>query len=170
MPGRAALGIAALCLTLASAACGFRPLYAPSGETNAKLGQIFVSVISNRDGMLLRQSLQEHLEGNEEQEKHYILTVSYAVHGSAEGVQRDNSVSRTRFIGTASWVLKQPGLLGKTVKSGYAQSMDGTDAINSQFFFGDLQSDAIDRRLADTLASQITNELAAYFRSQDTPA
>jgi LPS-assembly lipoprotein len=160
----------ALAVGLVATSCGFHPLYAPSGTTNAQLSQIFVAVIPNRDGQLLRQSLQEHLDGSEETEKRYILTVSYSLQAAVEGVQADSSITRTRYIGTAQWVLKTPGLLGKTITSGFAQSLDGVNAINSQFLYGDLQSDAIYRRLSDALANRISEELAAYFRSHGTPA
>jgi LPS-assembly lipoprotein len=157
-------------LMLATAACGFRPLYAPSGATNAALGQIFVDVIPNRDGQLLRQSLQERLERASESEKQYVLSVSYILRYDAEGVQEDSSITRTRVIGTARWTLRKPGLLAASIASGSANSLDGNNAINSQFFYGDLAGEAINRRMGDALAAEIVEELAAYFRAHGTPA
>jgi LPS-assembly lipoprotein len=167
---RVALARAAAVLTLALGGCGFHPLYAPSGATNAELSHIFVDIIPNRQGMLLRQALQERLEGNSEAEKYYVLSVNYAQNYSPEGVQSDSSISRNRYLGIAHWVLKKPGFLGSTLASGYAQSLDGNNNINSQFFYSDLQSDAINRRIGDALADAIAEELAVYFRTHGKPA
>ena len=161
--------LAAAALTLAIGGCGFRPLYAPSGTTNADLSQVFVDVIPNRQGQLLRQALQEHMEGSSEAEKHYVLSVTYAVQYGPEGVQQDSAITRNRYIGVAHWVLKKPGWPGTTITSGYAQALDGNNAINSQFFYSDLQSSAVDRRMGDNIAGQITESLAAYFRAHGAP-
>jgi LPS-assembly lipoprotein len=162
-------GLPVLGLALAVSACGFRPLYAPSGRTNAELSKVFVAVIPNRDGQLLRQALQEHLDGSGLSDKSYVLQVQYSMQYSSEGVQQDSSISRNRYIGTAHWVLRKPGLLGEKIASGTASSLDGSNAINSQFFYGDLSSEAISRRMSDALASAIADKLAAYFRSHETP-
>jgi LPS-assembly lipoprotein len=163
-------GLSLIGLALSISACGFKPLYAPSGATNAELSQVFVAVIPNRDGQLLRQALQEHLDGNGLSDKTYILQVQYSLQYSSEGIQQDTSISRNRYIGTAHWVLRKPGPLGEKVASGSERNLDGSNAINSQFFYGDLSGEAINRRMADALASQITEKLAAYFRANAAPA
>jgi len=161
---------AALAGLLAVTACGFRPLYAPSGTTNAALSQVFVDVIPNRNGQLLRQSLQERLDGDSEGEKRYELSVVYFVQADAVGVQSDSSVTRSRFVGNAKWVLRKAGFMGATVASGSARSLDGANDINSQFFYLDLSTEAINRRMGDALADQIVQQVAAYFRAHGTPA
>ena len=161
--------LAAMALLLAVSACGFRPLYAPSGSTNADLSEVFVDIIPNRDGQLLRQALQEHLDGSGLTDKSYVLQVQYSLQYSAEGIQQDTSISRNRYIGTAHWVLRKPGPLGEKVASGSARSLDGSNAINSQFFYGDLSGEAINRRMAEALAGEITEKVAAYFRTNGAP-
>jgi LPS-assembly lipoprotein len=160
----------ALVGALAAVGCGFRPLYAPAGTTNAALSEVFVDVIANRNGQLLRQSLQERLDGDSEGEKRYELSVLYIMQADAIGVQSDSSVTRTRFVGHAKWVLKKAGLTGATVASGSAQALDGANDINSQFFYLDLSTEAVDRRMGDALADQIVQQIAAYFRAHGTPA
>jgi LPS-assembly lipoprotein len=163
MPGWIArLGMVAL---LAFGGCGFHPLYAPSGATNVALGTVYVDVIANRNGQLLRQALQERLDGAGDGTKKYQLSVLYAVHTEGLGIQADNSSNRTRIIGTAPWTLKQPGLVGAKVTSGTASSVDGNNVIDAQFFYSDLASQAIDQRMGQALADQIVQALAAYFRT-----
>jgi LPS-assembly lipoprotein len=73
--------------------------------------------------------------------------------------------TRTRIIAQADWVLKKPGLVGERVTSGSARGLDGTNSIAGQFFYSDLQGEAIDKRMGETIAEQIVQELAAYFRT-----
>jgi LPS-assembly lipoprotein len=157
---RALAIVATLCLM----GCGFHPLYAPGGATNDRIGHVFVDVIPNRNGQLLRQALQERLDGPGEEEKHYVLSVSYI------GIQSDNVSTRTRISGSADWVLRKPGLFGEKVASGTARSLDGTNSIAGQFFYGDLQGEAIDRRIGDSVAEQIVQQIAAYFRTHPKAA
>jgi LPS-assembly lipoprotein len=156
---------ASLAAPLVLAACGFHPLYAPSGATNVALDGIYVDVIFNRNGQLLRQALQDRLNTSDDGTKKYELTVSYAVNVDAIGIQGDNSSNRTRYIGTARWTLKQPGFLGAKVTSGTARSVDGADVLDAQFFYASLAGQAIDRRMGDALADQIVQSLAAFFRA-----
>jgi len=154
-----------LAMMPALAGCGFHPLYAPSGATNAALNGVFVDVIANRNGQLLRQALQERLDTDDEGPKKYELSVVYAVSTQALGIQSDNSSNRTRVVGSAHWTLKQPGLIGAKVTSGTARSVDGVDVLDAQFFYSSLAGQAIDRRMGDALADQIVQALAAYFRT-----
>jgi LPS-assembly lipoprotein len=159
---RIRLGLTTL---LALAGCGFHPLYAPSGATNTALSGVYVDIIPNRNGQLLRQALQERMDGpDDDVTKKYELAVTYAVGVEGIGIQADSSSNRTRVIGTAHWTLKQPGLLGAKVISGTARSVDGADVVDAQFFYLSLAGQAIDRRMGDALANQIVQSLATYFR------
>ena len=152
--------------TLALGGCGFHPLYAPGGSTAVGLKDIFVDVIPNRNGQLLREALERRLEGTgSDGSKQYELTVGLIFAGSAIGIQGDNSSDRTRFLGTASWTLKQPGFFGKKIVSGTVRSLDGANVIDEQFFYSDLSTEAIERRMGDNLADQIVQALAVYFRA-----
>jgi LPS-assembly lipoprotein len=155
----------AVAALLALTGCGFHPLYAPSGGTNEALSEVYVDIIPNRNGQLLRQALQERLDGADDGTKKYQLSVSYAVRTEALGIQADTSSNRTRMIGTAKWTLKQPGLVGAKVISGTVQSVDGNNVMNAQFFYSDLAGQAIDQRMGQALADQIVQSLAIYFRA-----
>jgi LPS-assembly lipoprotein len=156
------LGLIAL---LALEGCGFHPLYAPSGTTNVALSGVYVDVILNRNGQLLRQALQERLDGPDGGTKKYELAVVFAESDEAIGIQSDNSSNRTRVIGSAHWTLKQPGLFGAKVTSGTARTVDGADVLDAQFFYASLAGQAIDRRMGAALADQIVQSLATYFRA-----
>jgi LPS-assembly lipoprotein len=156
---------ACLATPLALSSCGFHPLYAPSGATNEALDEVYVDIIPNRNGQLLRQSLQDRLNTSDSGTKKYVLAVNYAVSSEAIGIQADTSSNRTRVIGTAHWTLKQPGLFGAKVTSGTARSVDGADVLDAQFFYASLAGQAIDRRMGDALADQIAESLAAFFRA-----
>jgi LPS-assembly lipoprotein len=166
----AARQVPLVALAISLCGCGFHPVYAPSGATNADLGNVFVDVIPNRSGQLLRQSLQERLDGTGGGTKTYELSVSYVERYEGIGVLADNVGTRTRISSTATWVLRKPGAFGDKVTSGSARALDGSNNISGQFFYGDLSSESIEKRMGDTLADQIVQELAAYFRTHEKPS
>jgi LPS-assembly lipoprotein len=164
-PACAARAAAAIAV-LACAGCGFHPLYAPGGSTQAGLREVFVDVIPNRNGQLLRQALQRRLEGSEGGgNEHFELSVSLSLSTDAVGIQGDNTSSRTRYLGTAHWTLHKPGAFGSKMAAGIVRSLDGANVIDEQFFYSDLSSEAIQRRMGENLADQIVQALAAYFRA-----
>jgi len=155
-------------LTLVPAAlasgCGFHPLYAPGGAQSAALQSVFVNIIPNRDGQLLRQALQERLEGTDAGiAKRYTLTVYYSTAGQTLGVQSDNSVTRLRNIANATWILRPVDNATSLTTSGKVRSVDGYNIIDEQYFQMDLSGEAVLHRLADAVADQIVTGLAIYF-------
>jgi LPS-assembly lipoprotein len=162
-PLRGVLGMLTLCL----AGCGFHPLYAPGGAApaDASLGQVFVDVIPDRSGQLLRQALQARLEGSSSAAaKTYELAISYSISQEGLSITQDNSVTRLRSVGQASWVLKTVAVPQRTVRSGSVRALDGYNQLNEQYFYSTLENEAVERRLAETLADQIAQQLAVYFR------
>jgi len=85
-------------------------------------------------------------------------------------VKSDNRgrVTRIREIGSATRTLvaQDPGRTKLT--SGYAKAVDGLNLFDTQYFAADLESEAVQRRLADALADQITLQLATFFRKRAT--
>ena len=160
---------AVVLLALLLPGCGFRPLYGSDGGVAAgedhNLAMIDVALIPNRSGQLLRQALQQRLygTGNDAPAKQYTLTVGFSVAGEAISEQEDSSVSRLRQFGAANWTLKRLDPAQSLVASGLARSLDGVNIIDEQYFATDVESETVARRMADTLADQITLQLAAYF-------
>ncbi len=168
MIGRRAFALGAAAL---AAGCGFHPLYQQGGGQAAALSAIYVNVIRDRAGQLLRQALQARLDGSDSGvAKRYTLAVSFNESVSSLDVQADNSITRNRTIGTAYWSLHDldnptPQLAGGTVRS-----VDGYNIIDEQFFYATTQADQTDQRLADVLADQIVTGLALYFNKHPPKA
>lgn len=156
--------------------CGFHPAYMPTASGEAGVAQremaaVFVDNIGERSGQVLRQALQERFErAGPGIQRRYSLTVAYGIGGEGIAVQPNNSVTRVRVIGSASWYLvdQDPG---KTrLAAGQARAVDGYNILNQQYFFGDLSNDASQKRLAEALADQIAIQVATWFRSHAATA
>ena len=166
---RALLGAGA---SLPLAGCGFRPVYMPSadaepGVAQRELAAIYVAIIPDRPGQVLRQALQQRLEGTGADPKPtYTLDVSYWISGEGIAIQPDTSTTRIRLFGNANWRLvgRDPGQT--LITSGYARAEDAVNIIDTQYFSATLQTEAADRYLAEALASQITMRLAIFFRNK----
>lgn len=157
---------------LALGGCGFQPLYGSAadggaGPAQAGLTQISVGLIPERSGQLLREALQERFErGGGGVAARYDLAVSYAISGDALAVQADSSVSRVRLVAAATWSLTAQDPQRRTLTTGAARVMDAYNIINTQLFAADLDSEAVQRRLAGAVADQITLQLASWFDKQ----
>ena len=154
--------------------CGFQPVYMPTasgkaGVAQRELAAIQVDLIPDRPGQLLRQALQDRLERSASGvAQHYDLSVGFGIAGEGIAIQPDNTATRIRSIGSATWTLiaQDPGTHQLT--SGSAKAVDGFNIFDTQYFAADLENEAVQRRLADALADQITMQLAAYFRKRAT--
>ncbi len=154
------------------AGCGFQPVFMPSagGETGVaerELATIYVNLIPDRPGQLLRQALQQRLEGaGGSSSPIYTLTVNYWITGEGIGIQPDNSTTRIRLFGNANWVLLGRDPAQTHVTDGYSRAQDAVNVIDEQFFSADLQTDVAYHYLAKAVADQITNRLAIFFRNK----
>jgi LPS-assembly lipoprotein len=151
------------------AGCGFRPLYAPAaggaaGAAQTDLAAVAVPNLPERGGQLMREALQARLDpGNMALAKRYELSVGFGVATEGIGILPDSSVTRNRLIGTASWILQALDPARTRLAGGNARAVDGYDVIDNQFFASVLESETLQRRLADRLAEQIVLQVAAYF-------
>lgn len=151
--------------------CGFRPLYAPSGGApsvaQAELAAIYVSLLPDRSGQLMRQALQQRFEGSGTGvAKRYECDVLLVLLPEATGIQRDNSTTRLRLIGTASWTLRDLSVERAIVANGTARSVDGYNVLNQQFFALEIENDAATRRITSALADQMTLQLSSFFANR----
>ena len=155
---------AALAFCLLTSSCGFRPLYGGVGAPAARMAMIYVEIIPNRPGQLLRQALQTRLEGASSGiAKQYTLAVGYSETVQGVSIQSDNSTTRSRSIGTAIWSLHPVGNTSVQIAGGTVRTLDGYNILDEQFFYSDLSEEAAQRRLAENLADQIVTGLALYF-------
>ncbi len=152
-------------LVAATSGCGFHPVYgnAGSGAGQARLAEVYVGLIPNRPGQLLRQALQARLEGTADLPKRYTLNVGYAETVQGLNVQADNSTTRNRDISVATWSLQLVDSPAVTLVSGTARSLDGYNILDEQFFYANLEQEEAQRRQVEALADQIALALGAYF-------
>ena len=154
------------------AGCGFQPVYMPTasgkaGVAQRELAAIHVNLMSDRPGQEMRQALQERLEmGSDQVAQRYDLTVSFGIGGEGIAVLSSTDATRIRFTGSANWTLtaQDPGRTKLT--SGYAKTVDALNIFDGQYFAADLETEAVEKRMAEALADQITVQLAAYFRKR----
>lgn len=153
--------------------CGFSPLYGRHGvgALRPELASIYVTVMSERQGQLLRQALQQRLVGSEEVGvKQYELLGGLSIAAEALGIQQDTSSTRLRFNATSSWTLRKLDVASTVVTSGVAKAVDGININNQEYFAADLETSAAYRRLADEVADEIVLDLAIYFRAHPPAA
>lgn len=163
------LGAGALGTSLGG--CGFRPLYLPEGGRGSpaanELAAVYVPVIPERTGQLLRQALQRRMEGSGTGiAKKYDLIANFQATGEGVGIQRDTSTTRIRVVGTAPWSLRVLNLEHTVLKAGSARSVDGYNILNQQYFAADLEGEAAYKRLAEALADQIVTQVAVFLRDR----
>lgn len=161
-------GVLAMLAATGLGGCGFQPLYGNSPESGAvldRLAEINVQLIPERVGQLMRQSLMARLErGGAGAARRYDLAVQLSITMDPIAIQPDNSTSRVRLVGTANWVLTAKDAQRRTITSGAVREVDGYNIVNQQFFAAELTSNAVQRRMTDALAEQITTQLALHFR------
>ncbi|MGI3776700.1 MAG: LPS assembly lipoprotein LptE [Janthinobacterium lividum] len=130
----------------------------------AHLDSIYVELIPNRLGQLLRQALQQRLDSDDGDSKTYSLAVAYSIDEEAISVLNSNSNTRTRAVGRGTWTLTAIANPGVPLASGTVRVLDGFNTLDEQVFFSVLENEAVQRRLADNVADQITQRVATYFR------
>jgi len=163
-------------LTLATcgvlSGCGFQPVYMPTASGNAgpaqrELAAIQVALLPDRPGQLLRQALQDRFERDGSGvARRYDLEVTYWVTGEGIAIQTDNTATRLRATGSATWTLAAQDPVHTQLTKGSARSIDGFNILDTQYFAADMELDALYRRVADAVADQITLQLATYFRKR----
>lgn len=150
--------------------CGFEPLYASRADGTPSVAQsdlaaVSIGLISDRQGQLLRQALQDRFERQGAGVAHrYDLSVAFSIAQEGLGVQPDTSTTYMRVTGIASWTLRAQDPKHTTLSNGTAKALDSYNIINNMFFAAELEYEMIQRRLADTLADQITLQLSRYFK------
>ena len=150
--------------------CGFRPVYGPlskGGTIRPEMAAIYVAVLPERQGQLLRQALQQRFEGaGEGVAKAYELTAGFNVAAEALGIQQDSSATRVRLDGRADWQLRKLDPAQTIMTGGSSHVVDGYNVNNQQYFAADLEQAAGVQRVAESVAELIALDVALYFRKQ----
>lgn len=157
---------------LALAGCGFQPVYMPSaggtpGVAQRELAAIYVPIIPDRPGQLLRQALQQRFAGADGAGTPlYNLSVGYWIAGQGIGILPDNTATYVRLTGNANWTLLTHNPPQTVITSGYSRVADDVNIFQNQYFGADLETSAAYQRIAQVMADQIALRLAAFFRNQ----
>jgi len=161
-------GLLGLPVLLALPGCGFHPIYASDGPgpgpARTGLGLISVGNIPNRLGQIFREALQARFDhGDAPAAKRFDLSVNFLLSSEALGIQRDTTVTWVRFVGQANWTLATRDAARATVTTGGAHAVDGLNTFDQQYFAQDTETEAVERRIIEELADQVTTQLATYF-------
>ncbi len=142
-----------------------------AGPASAEMAAIFVPIYAERSGQLLRQALQQRFEGTGTgTAKKYELIASLSINADAIAIQRDSSSSRVRLIGLAPWTLRTLSLEHPVLAQGTSRVLDGYNILDQQYFAADLENETATRRIASTLADQITLQVGSFFLRRATAA
>jgi LPS-assembly lipoprotein len=168
-----AFGRRVVCLGAAAlvSGCGFQPVYMRTasgkpGPAQREMQTVNVPVIPDRPGQLLRQALQERLGSDSGVPAAYDLRVAFGISGEGIAIQQDDISTRVRLIGVASWVLLQRNPQQTPLTTGSARSFDAVNVFDEQYFASDLETEAVQRRIAEAVAQQIATQLAVWFRER----
>lgn len=153
------------------AGCGFQPVYMPTatnqpGPAVRDMAAVNVPVIPERPGQLLRQALQRQLGSDSGAPSSYDLRVNFSISGDGVSIQANNIATRVRMVGTAAWVLVDRNKQQTVLTTGSARSVDGINIFNQQYFAADLETEAVQRRMAENVAQQIAAQIAIWFRER----
>jgi len=151
--------------------CGFQPVYMPTasnkpGVAQRELQSVFVGVIPERPGQILRQALQERFGNDSGTPSAYDLQVAFGVAGEGIAIEADSISTRLRLTGNATWTLTAHDAKRTALTTGSARSIDGINIIGAQYFAADMESEAVQTRIAQNIADQITTQLALWFRKR----
>nr|WP_294512538.1 LPS assembly lipoprotein LptE [uncultured Rhodopila sp.] len=167
------IGRRRLCLGAVAAlgGCGFQPVYMPTashktGAAPRGLQSVFVAIIPERPGQELREALQERFGSDSGTPSAYELQVSFGIAGEGIAIENNAIATRIRMTGNATWLLHAHDAKRTVLTSGSARYIDGLNVFDAEYFAADLESEAVQRRIAEEIAQQITTQLAIWFRKQ----
>jgi hypothetical protein len=139
----------------------------PASLAQRELAAVYVGIIPERPGQLLRQALQERFGNDSGTAPVYNLAVTFGVSGEGIAVEQSSIATRIRLIGNATWTLRRTDdPKHAALTSGAARAIDGVNIFGAQYFAADLETEAKQRSIAENLATQIATQLAVWFRQQ----
>ncbi|MFT9441438.1 MAG: hypothetical protein ABF593_06715 [Acetobacter papayae] len=162
-----------LLLPMVLGGCGFKPLYGEQdGETNisAEMKEIYVDNIPERLGQQVRLALQASMSQDGPEDPHkYRLRVSPQVSSEAIDTHNDNTTGRQRLVGRAHWTLFSVETTPRLLAQGDTSTMDGYTSSYEQYFAQTLNAETAFGRVAQTLAEQVTQQVATWLRTGAKP-
>lgn len=144
-----------IALALISPACGFQPVYAPSGGASFTAGNITVAEIPGRSGYMLRRALQQELAaGLPNLQGSATLVVKVDDNLTRLQFMPDGAASRSSYIARSTYTLST----GSMTLRGDANAETSFSVPDSPY--GDIasQTSAADRTMRQ-LASRIVDDM-----------
>ena len=142
--------------------CGFRPVYGSASATTsaaARLAQVHVETIPERNGQILRNALIERMNVNGLPPRPaYRLVIGLKEDELDLGIRRDATVTRGQIKMTATYQLLEVAT-GAVADQGTARSVSSYNVVESDFGTFVSRADAQARALQD-LSEDITLRLA----------
>lgn len=155
--------VPALALALLAAACGFKPLYAPSPSGAPAIGPVIVDEMPGRSGFELKAALDRLFDAERGTGAARRLAVTISESTAGLGFRVDESASRADLVLSANYVLYD--VSGAEVIKGSASGAASYDIPASAYGEIAAQDDAR-ARAADQLAERIRAELALKLASR----
>lgn len=144
-------------LTLLVAACGFQPMYAPPGGSNA-IGPVQIAEIDGKAGHVLRTELNRILAVENDGSPPMHLQVTLTEQVTPLGLRRDESATRAELRLTANYILTPVQANGRVMR-GSVFTVVNYDIPEAAFGEIAAQDDARERA-AETMAQRFRAELA----------
>lgn len=159
--------LAVAALTLLSA-CGFRPLYATSGDnynTAANMARVNVALINDRVGQVTRNALLETLTPRGQAASPlYDLKVTVTESTSGQGFTKDNEATISDYLISGNYELVRRSD-SKILRKGNVRARTSYNIVDSDFASIEAE-DAARNDAARNLAQQLANQVAIGLRSQ----
>ena len=152
-----------LALPLVLTACGFTPVYGPSGAGTRLRGQVLVQEPSTQAGYLLTRHLETRL-GRSSIAPRFALDLDIATEEDGLAINAAGDTTRFNMTGRVAYALRDTSV-GTVVTSGTVENFTAYSAIGTTVATLAAERDAVERLMV-ILGDQITARLFAL----DLPA
>lgn len=143
--------------------CGFKPLYEDNQASFGKVlisKDIFVDVIANREGQILRNLLKQQVSSSDYANAEYILNVELSISTTDLGINIDNVATRKRLWVSSKFYLKD--MNGNIILNG-SSANNVSYAVNDNEFITMTTKQAEIEKSLDILAQDISFKIASFY-------
>ena len=145
----------ALGALFAVSACGFTPVYGPSGGASALQNNLRVSAPERRDGFLISQRLEDRFGRSDA--GRYVLNVTPTINRQGLATSPDGTTNRFQLSGSAQYALRDTQT-DAVVRRGRVSNFTGYSATGSTVATLAAERDAV-ARLMVIMADDIVDRL-----------
>ncbi|MEM1302520.1 MAG: LPS assembly lipoprotein LptE [Pseudomonadota bacterium] len=144
-------------IALPLAACGFTPVYGPSGGAGVLRDRVALQAPGSQNDFWLNGALERNL--GIASDPAFDLSYGVSIENASVAISATNTITRQDLIGTARYTLRNRQT-GETVARGSVRGFTGFSNTGSTQATQTARSDA-NKRLMQILADQITQDLIA---------